>query len=124
MVPCGNWSTWGIDPKLAEWIQQIPGPTSGLSVHKSTVLGTDTEEKIPRKTLKLTGLWHLNLPPVEVLLSKTELLEKDLRKSLRVNRGTTVSSEITSFTVFSVCVFSDERTTGLSGVFSVYSAIY
>uniref|UniRef100_A0A3B3HV01 Gypsy retrotransposon integrase-like protein 1 n=1 Tax=Oryzias latipes TaxID=8090 RepID=A0A3B3HV01_ORYLA len=43
-----------VTPKLEEWLQQIPGKTSDLSVQKSAVLGT---AKILRRTLKLLGLW-------------------------------------------------------------------
>ena len=40
--------------KLGEWLQQIPGTTSEVSVQKSAVLGT---AKILHRTLKLPGLW-------------------------------------------------------------------
>ena len=43
-----------VTPKLEEWLQQIPGTKSELSVQKSVVLGT---AKILRRTLKLPGLW-------------------------------------------------------------------
>ncbi|KAL3984303.1 histone H2B [Sarotherodon galilaeus] len=43
------------EPRLnSEWLQQIPGTTSEISVQKSAVLGT---AKILRRTLKLPGLW-------------------------------------------------------------------
>ena len=40
--------------KPVEWLQQIPGTTSEVSVQKSTVLGT---ARILCRTLKLPGLW-------------------------------------------------------------------
>ena len=43
-----------VTPKLKEWLHQIPGTTSELSVQKSVVLGT---AKILCRTLKLPGLW-------------------------------------------------------------------
>ena len=43
-----------VAPKLGEWLQQIPGTTSELSVQKSAVLGT---AKTLHRTLKLSGLW-------------------------------------------------------------------
>uniref|UniRef100_A0A3P9D2Q4 Histone H4 n=1 Tax=Maylandia zebra TaxID=106582 RepID=A0A3P9D2Q4_9CICH len=43
-----------VTPKLGEWLQQIPGITSEISVQKSAVLGT---AEILRRTLKLPGLW-------------------------------------------------------------------
>ena len=52
--PSGDRSTRKCDPKLEEWLQDIPGTTSELSVQKSAVLGT---AKILRRTLKLPGLW-------------------------------------------------------------------
>ncbi|XP_051931065.1 uncharacterized protein LOC127607055 [Hippocampus zosterae] len=43
-----------VTPKLDEWLQQIPGTTSDISVQKCAVLGT---ARILRRTLKLPGLW-------------------------------------------------------------------
>ncbi|KAF7643082.1 hypothetical protein LDENG_00244990 [Lucifuga dentata] len=43
-----------VTPKLGEWLQQIPGTTSEISVQKSAVLGT---AKMLHRTLKLPGLW-------------------------------------------------------------------
>jgi len=42
-----------VTPKLGEWLQQIPGTTSEVSVQKSVALGT---AKILHRTLKLPGL--------------------------------------------------------------------
>ena len=43
-----------VTPRLEEWLQQIPGTTSELSVQKSAVLRIT---KILRRTHKLPGLW-------------------------------------------------------------------
>uniref|UniRef100_A0A8C8DT49 Uncharacterized protein n=1 Tax=Oryzias sinensis TaxID=183150 RepID=A0A8C8DT49_9TELE len=43
-----------VTPKLEEWLQQIPGKISDISIQKSAVLGT---AKILRRTLKLPDLW-------------------------------------------------------------------
>ena len=43
-----------ITPRLGEWLQQIPGITSDVSVQKSAVKGT---ANILRRTLRLPGLW-------------------------------------------------------------------
>ena len=54
VVPVMIGALGAVAPKLEEWLQQIPGTTSELSVQKSVVLGT---VKILRRTLKLPGLW-------------------------------------------------------------------
>ncbi|XP_078791071.1 uncharacterized protein LOC111949134 [Oryzias latipes] len=54
VVPVVIGALGAITPKLEEWLQQIPGKTSDLSVQKSAVPGT---AKILCKTLKLPGLW-------------------------------------------------------------------
>ena len=54
VVPVVIGALGAVTPKLEEWLQQIPGTTSELSVQKSAVLGT---AKILRRTLKLPGLW-------------------------------------------------------------------
>lgn len=48
-----EWSSQAVTPKLEEWLQQVPGTTSELSVQKSAALGT---AKILCRTLKLPGL--------------------------------------------------------------------
>ena len=53
-VPVVIGAPGAVTPKLEEWLQQIPGTTSELSVQKSAVLGT---AKILHRTLKLPGLW-------------------------------------------------------------------
>ena len=40
--------------KLGEWLQQIPGTTSEVSVQRSVVLGT---VRILHRTVKLPGIW-------------------------------------------------------------------
>ena len=54
VVPVVVGALGAVTPKLEEWLQQIPGNTSDISVQKSAVLGT---AKILRRTLKLPGLW-------------------------------------------------------------------
>ncbi|CAI5636064.1 unnamed protein product [Oreochromis niloticus] len=54
VVPVVIGALGAVTPKLGEWLQQIPGTTSEISVQKSAVLGT---AKILRRTLKLPGLW-------------------------------------------------------------------
>ena len=54
VVPVVIGALGAVTPKLEEWLQQIPGTTSELSVQKSAVLGT---AKILHRTLKLPGLW-------------------------------------------------------------------
>ena len=54
MVPVVIGALGAVTPKLREWLQQIPGRTSEISVQKSALLGT---AKILRRTLKLPGLW-------------------------------------------------------------------
>ena len=54
VVPVVRGALGAVTPKLEEWLQQIPGTTSELSVQRSAGLGT---AKILRKTLKLPGLW-------------------------------------------------------------------
>ncbi|XP_076744288.1 uncharacterized protein LOC143420307 [Maylandia zebra] len=54
VVPVVIGALGAVTPKLGEWLQQIPGITSEISVQKSAVLGT---AKILRRTLKLPGLW-------------------------------------------------------------------
>ena len=54
VVPVVIGALGAVTPKLEEWLQQIPGKTSDISVQKSAVLGT---AKILRRTLKLPGLW-------------------------------------------------------------------
>ena len=54
VVPVVIGALGAVTPKLEEWLQQIPGTTSELSVQKSAVLGT---AKILCRTLKLPGLW-------------------------------------------------------------------
>ena len=41
-------------PKLEDWLQQIPGTITELSVQRSAVLGT---ANVLRRTLKLPGFW-------------------------------------------------------------------
>ena len=53
VVPVVIGTLGAVTPKLEEWLQQIPGTTSELSVQKSAVLGT---AKVLRRTLKLPGL--------------------------------------------------------------------
>uniref|UniRef100_A0A3P9CTW7 C2H2-type domain-containing protein n=1 Tax=Maylandia zebra TaxID=106582 RepID=A0A3P9CTW7_9CICH len=53
VVPVVIGALGAVTPKLGEWLQQIPGITSEISVQKSAVLGT---AKILRRTLKLPGL--------------------------------------------------------------------
>ena len=55
VVPVVIGALEAVTPKLEEWLQQIPGTTSELSVLKRAVLGT---AKILRRTLKLPGLWY------------------------------------------------------------------
>ncbi|KAK7922439.1 hypothetical protein WMY93_009341 [Mugilogobius chulae] len=54
VVPVVIGALGAVTPKLDEWLQHIPGSTSGISVQKSAVLGT---ARILRRTLKLPGLW-------------------------------------------------------------------
>lgn len=54
VVPVVIGAFGAVTPKLAEWLLQIPGTTSELSVQKSTVLGI---AKILHRTLKLLGPW-------------------------------------------------------------------
>ena len=54
VVPVVIGALGAVTPKLEEWLQQVPGKTSDISVQKSAVLGT---AKILRRTLKLPGLW-------------------------------------------------------------------
>ena len=53
VVPVVIGALGAVTHKLGEWLQQIPGTTSEVSVQKSTVLGT---AKILHRTLKLPGL--------------------------------------------------------------------
>ena len=50
VVPVVIGALGAVTPKLEEWLEQIPGTTSELSVQKSAVLAT---VKILRRTLKL-----------------------------------------------------------------------
>ena len=56
----GSWkavrSEAAINPKLGEWLQQIPGTTSEISIRKSIVLET---AEMQRRTLKLPGWLQL-----------------------------------------------------------------
>ena len=52
VVPVVIGALGAVTPKLEEWLQQIPGTTSELSVEKDAVLGT---AKIRRRILP--GLW-------------------------------------------------------------------
>ncbi|XP_051911362.1 uncharacterized protein LOC127593748 [Hippocampus zosterae] len=54
VVPVVVGALGAVTPKLDEWLQQIPGTTSDISVQKCAVLGT---ARILRRTLKLPGLW-------------------------------------------------------------------
>ncbi|XP_054913489.1 uncharacterized protein LOC129377515 [Poeciliopsis prolifica] len=54
VVPVVIGALGAVTPKLEQWLQQIPGTTSDISVQKCAVLGT---AKILRRTLKLPGLW-------------------------------------------------------------------
>uniref|UniRef100_A0A3B3HW39 Reverse transcriptase domain-containing protein n=1 Tax=Oryzias latipes TaxID=8090 RepID=A0A3B3HW39_ORYLA len=54
VVPVVIGALGAVTPKLEEWLQQIPGKISDISIQKSAVLGT---AKILRRTLKLPGLW-------------------------------------------------------------------
>ena len=54
VIPVVIGALGAVTPKLGEWLQQIPGRTSEISVQKSALLGT---AKILRRTLKLPGLW-------------------------------------------------------------------
>ena len=54
VVPVVIGALEAVTPKLEEWLQQIAGTTSEVSVKKSAVLRT---AKILRRILKLTGLW-------------------------------------------------------------------
>ena len=54
MVPVVVRARCAVTPKLEEWLQQISGTTTEVSVQKSAVLGT---AKILHRTLKLPGLW-------------------------------------------------------------------
>lgn len=54
VVPVVIGALGAVTPKLEEWLEQIPGTTSDISVQKCAVLGT---AKILRRTLKLPGLW-------------------------------------------------------------------
>uniref|UniRef100_A0A3B5PPD0 Reverse transcriptase domain-containing protein n=1 Tax=Xiphophorus maculatus TaxID=8083 RepID=A0A3B5PPD0_XIPMA len=54
VVPVVIGALGAVTPKLDQWLQQIPGTTSDISVQKCAVLGT---AKILRRTLKLPGLW-------------------------------------------------------------------
>ncbi|KAF7659580.1 hypothetical protein LDENG_00296350 [Lucifuga dentata] len=54
VVPVVNGALGAVTPKLGEWLQEIPGTTSEVSIQKSAVLRT---AKILRRTLKLPGLW-------------------------------------------------------------------
>lgn len=38
--PRSNWKTWGCDPPNREWLEQVPGTTTVISVQKSAVLAT------------------------------------------------------------------------------------
>ena len=42
MVPFGIGALGAVTPKLGEWLQEIPGTTSEISVQKNIVLATDT----------------------------------------------------------------------------------
>ena len=54
VVPVVIGALGAVTPKLEQWLKQIPGTTSDISVQKCAVLGT---AKILRRTLKLPGLW-------------------------------------------------------------------
>jgi len=54
VIPVINEAIGAITPKLGEWLQQIAGTTSEISVQESGVLGT---AKILHRTLNLPGLW-------------------------------------------------------------------
>ncbi|KAF7666152.1 hypothetical protein LDENG_00119050 [Lucifuga dentata] len=54
VVPVVIGALGAVTPKLGEWLQEIPGTTSEVSVQKSAVLGT---AKILCRTLKLPGFW-------------------------------------------------------------------
>uniref|UniRef100_A0A087XGF1 Reverse transcriptase zinc-binding domain-containing protein n=2 Tax=Poecilia formosa TaxID=48698 RepID=A0A087XGF1_POEFO len=52
VVPVVIGALGAVTPKLEQWLKQIPGTTSDISVQKCAVLGT---AKILRRTLKLPG---------------------------------------------------------------------
>ena len=52
VVPVVIGALKAVTTKVGEWLRQIPGITSAISVHKSTILGT---VKILRRTLRLSG---------------------------------------------------------------------
>ena len=54
VVPVVIRALGAVTPKLEEWLQQISGTTSDLSVQKSAMLAT---AKILFRTLKLPDLW-------------------------------------------------------------------
>jgi len=54
VVPVVTGALGAVTPKLGDWLQQISGTMSEVSVQKSTVLGP---AKILCRTLKLLGLW-------------------------------------------------------------------
>ena len=54
VVPVVEGALGAVTPKLGEWLQQIPGTASELSVQEIAELGT---AKILPRTLKLPGLW-------------------------------------------------------------------
>lgn len=53
-VPALIGALGAVTPKLREWLQQIPGTKSELSVQRSKVGAA----KILCRTLKLPGLWY------------------------------------------------------------------
>ena len=55
VVPVVIGALVAVTPKLGEWLQQIPGRTSEISVQKSGILGT---AKIMHRTLKLKEAQH------------------------------------------------------------------
>ena len=53
VVPVVTGALGAVTPKLEEWLRQIPGTTSELSVQKSAVPG---KAELLRRTLNLPGL--------------------------------------------------------------------
>ena len=54
MIPFVRTIIWALTPKLGEWLHQIPGKTSVMSVQMSAILGT---AKILSRILSLPSLW-------------------------------------------------------------------
>ena len=72
LVPVVIGPLGAVTPKLEEWLEQIPGTTSELSVQKSAVLAT---VKILHRTLKLPR------PPVDYRrLRKTQISPTGVRR--------------------------------------------